>query len=305
MNFDLFKKKLETVKDTVAKHTVDGYQIITEKIDVGKSQLIKNIQTYQAKDLYDYSNTPNITLFQYQDKVFSLKNFLAQFTLVDSSQNPNLETHKQNIATLKPEEKIVIFMHNQTDDHIDTYILVTNYGRYLSLETNNNNYNIKSTYHEFNIWLPVDYIGIINKLYGDPENSILVKSMIPASNVYMLLEYMREFLYNRRYEPNYVKELRQELENLKLANAQMTNNMNSVVLDRNKLQMERAEFEKQLKPYIDIEKEDAHNKTYRLELDRERDKLKVVAIKLELEKKKLADDMEKIKNLDINQILNS
>ncbi len=197
---------------------------------------IKDIKLTLSKEaegdtLYDYSKVPEIRYFSVCDdevcynftdgnklhkcsfqKDVDLKEYLKCFKsccrkkkCVCTFPDECDLMYKRNFLNFIKNEKIVIH-HYMKIDYVNEYvILITNYGRIIKFnkcfDADTSNILYASKYYHFDFWIPCDYIVILKTL-----------------NVYeinIVLQEMKQLLYNRLFVPSYITDIVKENQNLK------------------------------------------------------------------------------------------
>ena len=103
---------------------------------------------------------------------------------------------------------------------------------------------------------------------------------------------MKSTLYNRKFIPLYVKDVIQENETLK-----------EKMKEYDQFNKDKEEFLKENKPYLDLIEDKKNLDLLREELRIEKEKLRLVSIKLKHDKLDFNEKLEKFQNLDIDDFL--
>ena len=130
-------------------------------------------------------------------------------------------------------------------------------------------------YHIHNFKLPVDYIN-------------LIKSTIP--NVYELNEFLytaKHQLYNRKFIPLYISDIIKQ-------NDMLTKKYAEIEL-----------FEKNKLPYDKLEQELINVKKERDAIEAEKNKLKLIKLKLDAKEQAVNDKLAKLNNIDLDDLLST
>ena len=117
-------------------------------------------------------------------------------------------------------------------------------------------------------------------------------TQIDPNTIFSTLEMMKSTLYNRKFIPLYVKDVIQENETLK-----------EKMKEYDTFNKDKEEFLKENKPYLDLIEDKKNLDLIREELRIEKEKLRLVSIKLKHDKLDFNEKLEKFQNLDIDDFL--
>lgn len=275
------------------------YQEFKKEIDATFDNLINkfdehiqdNVIKMIGKDLYDYSDVPEIKIneIQYNDIV------------------PDI--YSQSFVN---GEKIVIEISEVlTQQSIHQMTLVTNYGRIYTINYNcsqrkdyyyGSRYYPKKSIINHNFWIPKDYIFIIKSITDNmmksTQNHCGIKSI--SGTICNLIDHIKENLYNGKYVKNNV--------DIKLMD---------VYAEKQKLEEEKKEFEKYKKEVEsayksqqdDIKKRYQKLKNDESILEKKKKQYSVLATKIANEQDKLKKQKEEFEkrvldNTSIDDLLN-
>ena len=193
--------------------------------------------------------------------------------------------------------------------YIEKLIIITNFSRVFFMDE-----NFKFALYDF--WLPVDYILILRSvillnykeykkngsIYNTPYKDLSPEELnlkfpnygtqIDPNTIFSTLEMMKSTLYNRKFIPLYVKDVIQENETLK-----------EKMKEYDQFNKDKEEFLKENKPYLDLIEDKKNLDLLREELRIEKEKLRLVSIKLKHDKLDFNEKLEKFQNLDIDDFL--
>ncbi len=198
-------------------------------------------------------------------------------------------------------------------------IIVTNFSRVFSYNFSGLYTGSLEKFAHYNFWLPVDYILILKSLVlnnykpnGSSDTAFLFcntpfeklstqelnlkfpnyGTQIDPNTIFSTLELMKSTLYNRKFIPLYVKDVIEENKMLK-----------EKMKEYDTFNKEKEEFLKENKPYLDLIEDKKNLDLIREELRLEKEKLKLVALKLKHDKLDFNEKLEKFQNLDIDDAL--
>jgi hypothetical protein len=250
--------------------------------------------------LYDYSNVPSFDSFDYfsfntKVDIKTIIKFL--FDNIKTQSPPSYEIgHPDkidfiNFPNLSENEKIIFHSQGMDDRSQGPWynIFLTNYGNIMCYQTNGGGWQSLVFCKKYNFWLPTDYIKLLNRLFGKNMDLHIGKiedckiNSIICHNILACVQNMKEFLYDRKIVPLYVKDIVDENNELKSKYDQYTN-------EKDQFEKEKMQFYNNEKPNLDIIKE-------RKELNDLRIKLQLIAQKLKLEQ----DELDRQKNI-INNV---
>lgn len=293
INMSNLKDKCVDVYKNIAKSNIaKNIDSIYQKVD---TSVRTGIMNSLGKDMYDYSQIEEITEFVSHDdkKKVNLKTFLKKYSSTNYDQEKTIIKNNSLFTNMIKDEKIVLFgiHYNSNCGKLDERYLVTNYGRFISLRTNCNNLYPQcwSQYEEYNFWIPIDYIFIM-------QTFCIENSNISGKIIMNLLTHFKTYLYDRKIINLTSMELIEE-------NKMLREKYEKYEIDNNKLQMEIIEFNKkkevfinEIKPYTDIAIE--KNK-----IEADKAKLKMAATKLANEKQHIDEYIKKMENVNIDDLL--
>lgn len=307
--FDIYKNLID---DNIKKSFDQLYQKIDSEIKTNIAQKIG------GNELYNYDDIPEITVFIYDSKtVRELYNFTEFCTILSTETYCFLSENIENLSQYKDfikfskNEKIIMDYHfvlndkrygDNKDYQMNCEMLITNFGNMLMIEKYNTDHKTNVTLKKNNFWLPLDYINIIHKICNQAKTSKSQLTMTyhksikddgwthlpigaflsnPTINfeynhmdpiiIYNIVDELKEILYNRKFIPLYVKDVVEE-------NKQLKSKYDKYEKDIMQFTDEKKEFETKYKPHLDLVKEFCN-------IEKEKNMLKLVAIKLEFEKK--------------------
>jgi hypothetical protein len=144
----------------------------------------------------------------------------------------------------------------------------------------------KFIFHDFD--LPTNYINIIKRVCnGNPA--------LTFNTIIGIIEYIKNEQYNKKIVPLYAKEMVEE-------NAILKEKYDQYTKDREELDKSMLNFETVIKPYVDLDKEKQMLETQKKELDEYKEKLKLLAKKLELEKINFENEKKKLAEINLDEL---
>jgi hypothetical protein len=247
------------------------------------------VQKLEGREMYDYSSFPEIK--------FDIKNFgFLEIYRVSSSEETiyRINQFKNNVKN----EKIVVMYNysectNAGSNSSYSYegksiVMLTNYAKCFYC-SNYNGYGSTNKLNKymvgrlaegssiqlpvnldtFNFWIPVDYLNVINS--SKPKIGDLLDT----------LKTMKENLYNRKFMPLYIRDIIDENNNLK-------DKYNKYEKESKEFIEKKTNFEITEKPFLDLVKD-------KEDIRREKERLRIIAIKLNMDRKKLEEDEQLLK----------
>jgi hypothetical protein len=192
------------------------YQELFSKIETD----IKNniMQKIGSNDLFDHSDVKDRDADSLKVSLLNLNNNFGNYERQRENQNKICEFFE-----FQKNEKIIInnkCRNYPSSSYYMFYTVVTNFGKLLGIITSDNNNHIVFLFNEnFNILLPKDYIYILqNVIQGNTcldknttgEKDILKNSDYPYVKIKSVLNYIKDFMYDRKLVPLYVKDIVEE-----------------------------------------------------------------------------------------------
>ena len=268
-----------------------GLDNLYHKVDTNVRTGIMNTL---GKDMYDYSQIEGITEFStYEKKRRSLREFLKSYSSENFDQNETLLRNNKFFVEMVQGEKIILFGNyfSSNAGKLDERYLLTNYGRFLSLTSNCNNSHLQcwSVYKDFNFWIPIDYIFIMQSFCSENKT-------IQGKIIMELIEHFKTYLYDRKVVTLTSAELVEENKLLREKYARYQEDNERLQKEIKEFNEEREKFNKETRPYVDI-------KIDREKLEEDRAKLKLAAAKLTADKQKVDEFTKKMNDVNINELL--
>lgn len=269
-----FRKKINNTIE-------EEYARIKEIID---NMVQENIMNCVGEDLYDYSNVVDLD----KDKLTKANISISMMANVHRN-NGNKERLEKGYLNWKNNmvdgERIVLAINYRTGGGSPNvrYFYLTNYGRLLSLRQCVGQYVdtglYVDMYHEYNYWIPKDYIFILQEILnksGKPGLDELPAGLCFENKLNFIVSTIKTNLYNGKYVKNNVDI-----------------HFMDVYQEKQKLLQEQKEFDK----YKEHTKNELKKQTEQLEkdkkeIDKQKEKFRLIAAKIKIEQVKLKKQKE-------------
>lgn len=309
-------------KETFDAHVKKTHDTLVSKFDSTVKCGMAKIM--DGKDLYDYTTIskktigccmsqgchPILTFNTHCTNYYTIEECLGKLeTQLNSESKKEFNETKNKFLNMIKNEKVVILsvipsnpMSTSGSHQIydSVIICITNFGRIIKLITSQGQGNYlrcQSEYYNFDVWLPTDYINLLEMqlqmIYIKPDRMVIDTKPGTLVNI---IKYIKETLYNRKFVPLYVEPIIKENEELKSAYEKYDK-------DSSEFYEFKQKFETECKPYMDLVNDRIELDKIREDLKKEKDKLRLVAVKLEMDRKKLDEDMGKLRGMNVDEIL--
>ena len=203
-----------------------------------------SISKINNDNLYNYKDVEDIVI-NLENETYNLSKNTDIKKIIDYSLNYTINKNIEIFKNLENDEKIILYHQNRgikkftidslndnNQDIMGNYInhltIITNYSKILVLQLNHNplgsnerffNHSEIKIYHEFNFWLPIDYINLIknivingdrymkNEIYKPVFSDPYLGTFLDPRTLYNMLYYIKDKLYNRIYIPyNFIQD---------------------------------------------------------------------------------------------------
>jgi hypothetical protein len=312
-DFDLFTNSCIKIyrehKETLDEHYKKTHEDLIQKFGgVMRGSIAKILDSKEFYDHTDILEVKDLTCCSGQDghkfpifinspsacrsKPYDINQFLTQcLTCINSEDDKKLFADcKKKFLDMHTNEKIIVVHSVQLANRDFEMIIMTNFSKIYKIK--HSEYSIVSwSYVSLDYWIPRDYLEIIKLSLQMTDNSS--KTLKPVVDI---LKYIKDTLYNRKYTPLYVKDIIEE-------NTKLTEKFVQYDKDAKAFYAAKTKFETEMKPYMDLAEERKALDKIKEEIKKEKEKLRLVATKLEMDKNRLTEEMKLLKDMNINEIL--
>lgn len=302
---------ISSLSDKIKELMIDTHDNLYANMEAEiRNDMMKKIT---GNNMYDYSKVEEIEFFKMKNgvktKVSMIEAIGAKNTNLSKCQEI-VDNKNKFMNDLVENEKIVIHDTTQTNNYHNT-ILITNRAKLLNIcrytyKNHDQLHKFDCEYTDYDFWLPIDYIQLINNLLIN--NVSFEGSLSIVDRFRKILGDMKKILYDRKFMPLYVLDVMKENEELKKLNASYTNNMSMLTdtwnnsISKLNEEMSHALFEYKecnVVPWNIIIKDVLDQK---IKNEEEKKRLLMIAKKLKIDKDEFEKQKREFDNIDINDL---